>query len=263
LLCGGPGCAAGETDMDPKPIPYHDLMRALAPDVESELRRCPICRLVTESIARHLDDLIFFSAVKPDIRAEIRAARGFCNEHASQLAQLVGKGLGVALIHEDIIDTVIEGLEQAVPSARRAPALPAAVTSIVPGRVRPRSIAAKAVHALEPKQACPACRHQLLVEESYLGALWRYLDDAALAAALRASPGLCLPHLRQALPAAPDAAALRRLIEIEIDCLGRLRAELRELTRKFDHRFKHEAVGPEADAWLRAINQVSGVRGIR
>ena len=74
---------------------------------------CPICQLVTESVARYLDDLIFFSAVKPDTRAEIRAARGFCNEHASQLAQLTGKGLGVALIHEDIIDTVMEGLAQA------------------------------------------------------------------------------------------------------------------------------------------------------
>ena len=102
-------------DMEPKPIPYHDLMRALTPDAEIECRACPICQLVAESVVRYLDDLIFFSAVKPDIRAEIRAARGFCNEHASQLAQLVGKGLGVALIHEDIIDTVMEGLAQAVP----------------------------------------------------------------------------------------------------------------------------------------------------
>lgn len=72
-----------------------------------------------------------------------------------------------------------------------------------------------------------------------------------------------MPHLRQALPAAPDEAALRRLVEIELECLGRLRGELRELTRKFDHRFKHEAVGPEGDAWLRAIDQVSGKRGVR
>jgi hypothetical protein len=246
--------------MDPKPIPYHDLIRALTPGTDIEPRACPICQLVTESVARHLDDLIFFSAVKPDIRAEIRMARGFCNEHASQLAQLVGKGLGVALIHEDIIDTVMEGLAQAAPPQD---SLAARVTGIVPRGPRTRRAAAKAIHVLESKGPCPTCRHQLLVEESYLGTLWRYLDDAALTAALRASPGLCLPHLRQALPGAPDAAALRRLIDIEIECLGRLRAELRELTRKFDHRFKHEPVGPEGDAWLRAIDQVSGKRGIR
>ncbi len=251
--------------MEPKPIPYHDLMRALVPGAEAEPRGCPICQLVTNSVARHLDDLIFFSAVKPDIRAEIRAARGFCNEHAGQLAQLVGKGLGVALIHEDIIDTVMEDLERAVPR-RGVPAkipLAAAVTGILPGGPRTRRASAKAIHVLEPRGPCPACRHQLLVEESYLGTLWRYLDDAALAAALRASPGLCLPHLRQALQSAPDEAALRRLIEIQLACLGGLRAELRELTRKFDHRFNHETVGPEGDAWLRAINQVSGKRGIR
>ncbi len=103
--------------MEPKPIPYHDLIRVLQPGVETASQGCPICQLVTESVARYLDDLIFFSAVKPDTRAEIRAARGFCNEHASQLAQLTGKGLGVALIHEDIIDTVMEGLAQAAPPA--------------------------------------------------------------------------------------------------------------------------------------------------
>ena len=106
--------------MEPKPIPYHDLIRVLKPDDETSHQGCPICQLVTESVARYLDDLIFFSAVKPDTRAEIRAARGFCNEHASQLAQLTGKGLGVALIHEDIIDTVMEGLQAAAPRPTRA-----------------------------------------------------------------------------------------------------------------------------------------------
>jgi hypothetical protein len=247
--------------MEPKPIPYHDLLRVLEPDDKTSHQGCPICQLVTESVARYLDDLIFFSAVKPDTRAEIRAARGFCNEHANQLAQLTGKGLGVALIHEDIIDTVMEGLQSAAPRPTRAwlnwPA------GSAPTRTRTRRAATRAVQALEPQGSCLACQHQLLVEESYLGTLWRYLDDEALAAALRASPGLCLPHLRQALPGAPDAGALRRLIEIELECLGRLRAELRELTRKFDHRFKHEAIGAEGDAWLRSIEIVSGKRGIR
>ena len=83
-------------DMEPKPIPYHDLLRVLKPDDETSHQGCFICQLVTESVARYLDDLIFFSVVKPDTRAEIRAARGFCNEHANQLAQLTGKGLGIA-----------------------------------------------------------------------------------------------------------------------------------------------------------------------
>ena len=62
--------------MDPKPIPYHDLLRVLKPDDEKSHRGCPICQLVTESVVRYLDDLIFFSAVKLDTRAEIHAARG-------------------------------------------------------------------------------------------------------------------------------------------------------------------------------------------
>jgi len=247
--------------MEPKPIPYHDLMRALKPGVEVERQACPICQLVLESVGRYLDDLIFFSAVQRDTRTQIRVALGFCNEHASQLAQLVGKGLGVALIHEDIIDTVMEGLERTISRANEAP--PGRLAGIGPSRARGRRAAARVAHVLEPQGPCLACRHQLLVEESYLGTLLRYLDDEALASALRASPGLCLPHLRQALQWASDDATLRRLVEIQTECMGRLRAELRELIRKFDHRFKHEIIGPEADAWLRSIEQVSGKRGIR
>ena len=132
-------------DMEPKPIPYHDLLRVLKPDDETSHQGCPICQLVTESVARYLDDLIFFSAVKPDTRAEIRAARGFCNEHANQLAQLTGKGLGVALIHEDIIDTVMEGLAQAAPPAD--------------ARVK-LTFAAKIAGTSSPRTPCPTRRGQ-------------------------------------------------------------------------------------------------------
>jgi hypothetical protein len=138
--------------MEPKLIPYHDLVRVLRPDAEAEPRSCPICQLAMESVVRYLDDLIFFSAVKPDTRAEIRAARGFCNEHASQLAQLTGKGLGVALIHEDIIDTVMEGLQAA------APRLPSAMlkwpASSTPTKTRTRQAANRAVQALAPQGPC-------------------------------------------------------------------------------------------------------------
>jgi hypothetical protein len=109
------GWVSGGTDMEPKPIPYHELM----PDAEMAPLGCAICRLVrllAESVARYLDDLIFFSAVKPDT-------------------------------------------------------------------------------------------------------------------------------------------------ELQPECLGCLLAELHELTRKFDHRFKHEVIGAEGDAWLRSIAIVSDKRG--
>ena len=249
--------------MEPKPIPYHDLIRARQPAPRRSATR-PICQLVTESVARYLDDRILLRGQAGHVGGDPRRVR-VCNEHASQLAQLTGKGLGVALIHEDIIDTVTEGLAQAAPGLRGGGEAPlrAAVTRITPGGSRSPTRTDQSGHVLAPQGPCLACRHQLLVEESYLGTLWRYLDDEALAVALRASPGLCLPHLRQALPGAPSLDVLRRLIEIQSDCLGRLRAELRELTRKFDHRFKHEVIGAEGDAWLRSIAIVSGKRGIR
>ncbi len=80
--------------MGTKPIPYHDLLRALTSGPDSPPPACPVCVIVHDSVARNLEDTIFFSAVKPDTRREIRDARGFCNEHASQLGKIVGNGLG-------------------------------------------------------------------------------------------------------------------------------------------------------------------------
>ena len=249
--------------MEPKPIPYHDLIRVLQPGVETASQGCPICQLVTESVPRYLDDLIFFSAVKPDTRAEIRAARGFCNEHASQLAQLTGKGLGVALIHEDIIDTVMEGLAQCSAAPDRA--------SEFAGRIALSD--ANPVHATGVGQRLSRCWRRRDRAWRASTSFWSKRAISARSGAIltrRRSPPRCAPRPACACPicgrrflAAPDADALRRLIEIQIECLGRLRAELRELTRKFDHRFKHEVIGAEGDAWLRSIAIVSGKRGIR
>jgi hypothetical protein len=74
---------------------------------------------------------------------------------------------------------------------------------------------------------------------------------------------LCLPHFNQAAALAPDAPTLRLLIDAERQCLLRLRDELAEFARKNDHRNLGERVGPEADAWIRSIDQVTALVSLR
>jgi hypothetical protein len=74
----------------------------------------------------------------------------------------------------------------------------------------------------------------------------------------RADGGLCLPHLRRALPLArsPEAFAyLRDSTRTRLDALG---AEMEEFIRKYDHRFRKEEWGAEADSWQRAIRWIAG-----
>ena len=170
-------------------------------------------------------------------------------------------GLGVALIHWDVVETVAESLAR-VQRTLRPRGLNAVWKRLV-SRARGQRAAAELLAALRPQHECLACRHQLHVEQVYLHALLDNLDDEAMRAALRSSPGLCLPHFEQALGWVSDDATLAALLEAQLDSLGRLSSELQELARKFDHRFQHEVIGAEGDSWLRSIDQVTGRRGIR
>jgi hypothetical protein len=52
------------------------------------------------------------------------------------------------------------------------------------------------------------------------------------------------------------------LIEVQRGKQARLMAELAEFCRNHDYRFRHEAWGPESDAWQRAIEVLAGKAGV-
>jgi hypothetical protein len=226
-------------------------------------RACPICKLVRKGLLAYLDDLIYSCGVDPQVRRELRLARGLCNRHAHLFTEVVGVALGVTLIDWDVIDTVNEELWKLEGSKARsaAPDAGGLLGRLATAPLRSRRERLLAV--LRPQRPCMACEHQLNVEKIYVNALLAHLHDGPLQSALRASSGLCLPHYGQALQWAQDAERLTRLTEIEHAALARLSAELQELARKYDHRYQHEAVGSEGDSWKRSIDVINGLRGIR
>jgi hypothetical protein len=117
--------------------------------------------------------------------------------------------------------------------------------------------------SLAPDLACPACAQRDALETIALQGLLAALAqrDAPLTAALHASAGLCLPHLRRALAQAPRAEVFDWLRDEAGQHLARLSAELSEFIRKNDYRFVGEAIGPEGDSWQRAVAALVGWRG--
>lgn len=247
--------------VQPKPLPYHELLRALTITDRNDERLCAVCFLVRDALLAYLDDLIYSAGTDPAVRKQIRQGRGFCNRHAHLFKEGQGVGLGVALIHWDVVETVAESLSRVQQTIQ--PRGLQVLWNRIMGRARRRRAAAELLVALRPQHGCLACQHQLRVEQVYLHALLDNLDDEALIAALRSSPGLCLPHFEQALGWVSDDATLATLLGLQLHSLGRLSGELQELARKFDHRFQHEVIGAEGDSWLRSIDQVTGRRGIR
>jgi hypothetical protein len=196
-------------------------------------------------VRSYLDSMLYEKVNDIEVRAELRQARGYCNNHAWMLTEGRGVVLGVAIIQHDIVNAVLEATD--VASRGRGV----------------RRDAERILQGLRPGAECPACAHRQKMEDMAIQTLLKHLDDRRLVEALAETSGLCLPHFSRALELVEESAQLRRLQEFQREALEGLRDELAELIRKHDHRFAGEALGEEGDSWLRATGIVSAERVAR
>jgi len=206
---------------------------------------CPVCRLSLKAARRYLDSILYEFANDPGVRDGIRQARGYCNEHAWWMAPDTVHQLGIGIIQQDMVETVLNMIET-IPNGRAA-----------------RHSAQGLLKRLRPTAKCPVCAHVRTMEDIALSALLEYMDDPDLAAALENSSGLCLAHFSRALELVREADALKRLVGLQRRTLTALRDELAEFIRKNDYHFRDEGLGKEGDSGRRAIGIVSGKRGVR
>ncbi|NLG27862.1 MAG: hypothetical protein GX557_08110 [Chloroflexi bacterium] len=232
--------------MAPKPgkhTPYFELVDA------QSMAGCPICRLVYKATDRYLDALLYEAVLDPTVRAKLKDAHGFCEEHVEMLQRQPGRALGVALIYRDTLKELLQTLGGARVRSRRL---------LSWGARRASSPTAERLSAARP---CPACEIAATTERDYVSLLLAHLSDDALYAAYVAGEGLCLPHLVAAVRGARDADTLRRLVEPQTARYEHMLGELDEFIRKHDHRFADEKYGEEGDVWLRVMNAVVGGAG--
>ncbi|MBI4492834.1 MAG: hypothetical protein HY690_08595 [Chloroflexi bacterium] len=142
-----------------------------------ERRGCPVCVLADQSDGKGLWILLWENVNDPWVRAELRAALGYCPVHWRRLdgvAQSGGLGvMGQAALAQDLAETIARRLHRALA-----------------GRARLAT-------ALDTRASCPACTRRAFTERSALDALGRWSDDPAVWEGYQRSDGLCLPHLNQ------------------------------------------------------------------
>lgn len=212
-------------------------------DLLADLGRpgCPACHGANRAAWRYIDGLLWESVNDPETRARLRASHGFCRRHAFMalsIASQQGDSLGMAILYEDFLRNIrAEVLEVLGPKRRRERA-----TSLRPG------------------QACIIC-------ESARGAAGNYLAILAAAeegtepweAIRRPERGLCLPHLELGFRSHRSRAERGRLADAFLHGEAELRANLKELIRKHDYRFRDEGITDEERAsWVRAVRRVVG-----
>ena len=217
---------------------------------------CPVCRLEQHSVERYLDSQFYENVNSPKWRDHLRASLGFCREHAwLAVEKRLGDPLGFSIIYRDLVNSVLKRLE-AGEGAAPAPRGWTALLRQLPEKARARI--AGALAAVTPRRRCPVCEHRDESTRNTLAALLEELKQPEMAAALQASQGLCLPHLRHALEHVQDLAVCETLLGIQRKKLEGWRHELDEFIRKNDYQFAAEGFGRERDAWLRAIAMLVG-----
>lgn len=217
---------------------------------------CVLCRLLARSANRYVDGVLWELVNDAETRRNLNQARGYCREHAWLLVRH-GASLGVAILMRDVIRTLLQVVETGKFEAQPAVSLGRVWQTFNHGQ--PGQATASLVAGLSPQAACPVCAALRTSEKYYLEALLAHFSGLdSLDASYRDSDGLCLPHFRLALAHVSDEETFTRLVEAQKAIWQRLQAELSEFIRKNDYRFKGEGFGPEGDAWLRAIEAVSG-----
>jgi hypothetical protein len=220
---------------------------------------CPICRLEQKSVERYLDQHFYESVNSPRWRDRLRASLGFCREHAwLGVDQRLGDALGYSIIYRDILNSILNQLEDG-----NSPAAPLRQKRSWLRQVpeAAQTMIEKALNAFTPRKHCPVCEHGEETTRTTLTVLVAELKTPEMTDALRASEGLCLPHLRRALEQVKDISACETILTLHREKLQSLKAELEEFIRKNDYQAVHEGFGSEGDGWLRAIASVVGKRG--
>ncbi len=228
---------------------YYELRDAL------NVSGCAICRLAHKAVARYLNGLVYENANDYRVRAEAKAARGFCNLHAWQLREHHGAALDVAILSNDVLTEWERALDHF--AAQRAPT-PLDRLRAIFGLPTTQADANALAESLTPQRPCLACSVRAETEHAYIHELLAHLTDPELQAGYVAAGGLCLPHFRQTLPHVATPAHTELIVALQRQALAPLLTELREFIRKHDYRFEAEQTASEGESWLKALALISG-----
>lgn len=226
-----PGSAASTTTSDSPATNAPSVLAALPSDHFCSLPvTCALCRVVHSSVLRQLKSLFAEFINDPASRLTLRSARGFCPLH-TEIVGATGDSLGIAILYADLADQAIE-------------------------RWKSSTARASLFSTEKKRQQCPACTLKSEADARYVSALAAGLASEAVWNSLAEGDGLCVRHT-ELTAAATTTGHGARLRDLQSKKLELLIAELNEIIRKNDYRFRGEEWGAERDAWLRALNTLT------
>lgn len=198
-------------------------MEVLQPD------RCPLCFQVEDYGQTYLRNLLEESVTDPHTRDQLLKSRGFCRRHAWKAAE-PSRALGIAVLYSHLLKAGLTRLPAGSPFWK--------------------------------KQApCGVCAEEKSVEKIQVKQFAEgWLLSQKLRDAFESRGILCLPHLEKILARVKNRAARAFLLKTAEKALQPLIKDLNEFLEKQDYHRSQEVMGPEWDAWIRAVRVVAGER---
>jgi hypothetical protein len=214
---------------------------------------CLVCTLRDEMVQSYIRMLFHEHINDPPSRDKLRNSYGLCFEHSwLAIDGQLGNALGHAILNLDVIEKLLKDLSGIQ--------IEKGNSSILRSWIKPSRSENQASSWFKPNKECPVCQHHAYVEDWIIKTLVESIQKDELSAAIRASDGLCLPHLRQSLIRKASVEAKQTLLDLSREHWEKLQFELSEFIRKNDYRFSKEEVGEERDSWLRATGLLKGNR---
>ncbi len=201
---------------------------------------CPVCAQL-----REVDNRPLGRAIEEDRETH----PSLCHLHTWQLSEHPDSSAADALLHlqaRSVLSRLAAMISDSEKEGRRS-------------RGGVRLMAGDVVFEVQP---CAVESERAEVEIGWARALARSIRLSETQAAFRRTPGLCLPHLAQALNCS-DPAGARTLASLEAERIGVVVGDLDEYIRKHDYRFREEPWGQEVTAPRRAVELVVGEEGLR
>lgn len=226
---------------------------------ESE-SECPLCLLHKKLEEEAVEYSLGAAMMEPDYRL-LSNEKGYCQKHYSMMFQKPNK-LSLSLV----LDTHLEELRKKLSSLSKD------IDNI---RTEKKHILKKS-HGdvvnninntlLNVEKGCVICDKINSTVKRYTEVVfWLWKNDETFRDKVINSKGVCIPHLRELIFAAPqnlnsdEAAEFSKLLyEKEIKELERIQNDIHKFTLKFDYRNKDMEWGSAVDAPIRTIEKIAG-----
>lgn len=116
---------------------------------------------------------------------------------------------------------------------------------------------------LSDKNACPICETLSELERKYIEFLIGFIEKQENVELYEKSRGLCVRHFLAAFSSSKADYVRDRLLVIQEDHINALLNELKEFIRKKGPSLRWERTRDEKISYLRAIEKITGMEGIR